>query len=227
MSRVAFQKKHVKKVFVCVEQQVAVPTKRLGATAKPIKVNANVQSMLKPVPREKNVKTECVVSDALLIYLLFFISLMKYYFRAWMYSCILIFIEAAQYFLTYKNKLCAGNGVDDLEKCKESLSQIKKAIPHARGVWFTDTEIASDWPKGCYLVASSGSVLFNEHATGSNHGSARHICKGPGKKYIQRSTSIRLIKEFDLSEKGICFIHFIHSHIHCPVLCWKMGEIIR
>ena len=110
-----------------------------------------------------------------------------------MYSCILIFIEAAQYFLTYKNKLCAGNGVDDLEKCKESLSQIKKAIPHARGVWFTDTEIASDWPKGCYLIASSGSVLFNEHATGSNHGNARHICKGPGKKYIQRSTSIRLI----------------------------------
>ena len=74
MSRVAFQEKHVKKVFVCVEQQVAVPTKRLGATAKLITVNANVQSMLKPVPREKNVKTECVVSDALLIYLLFFIS---------------------------------------------------------------------------------------------------------------------------------------------------------
>ena len=72
MSRVAFQEKHVKMVFVCVEQQVAVPTKRLGATAKPIKVNANVQSMLKPVPREKNVKTECVVSHALLIHLLFF-----------------------------------------------------------------------------------------------------------------------------------------------------------
>ena len=78
MSRVAFKKKHVKKVFVCVEQQVAVPTKRLGATAKPIKVNANVQSMLKPVPREKNVKTECVVSDALLIYLLFFISFLLF-----------------------------------------------------------------------------------------------------------------------------------------------------
>ena len=71
MSRVAFQKKRVNKVFVCVEQQIAVPTKRLGATAKPIKVNANVQSMLKPVPREKNVKTECVVSRASFIYLLF------------------------------------------------------------------------------------------------------------------------------------------------------------
>ena len=105
------------------------------------------------------------------------------------YACILISIEAAQYFLTYKNKLCAGNGVDDLEKCKESISQIKKAIPDAI---FKATEEASDWPKGCYLVASSGSVLFNEHATGSNHGNARHICKGPGKKYIQRSTSIRL-----------------------------------
>ena len=185
MSRVAFQKKHVKKVFVCVEQQVAVPTKRLGATAKPIKVNANVQSMLKPVPREKNVNTECVVSDALLIYLLFFISL-KYYFRAWMYSCILIFIEAAQYFLTYKNKLCAGNGVDDLEKCKESLSQIKKAIPHARGAWFKDTEDASDWPKGCYLFTSGSvnEVYFNEHATGSSHSDARHICEVQGKLLI-------------------------------------------
>ena len=74
MSRVAFQKKHVEKVFVCVEQQVAVPTKQLGATAKPIRVNANVQMMLKPVPREKNAKTECVVSHALVIYLLLFIS---------------------------------------------------------------------------------------------------------------------------------------------------------
>ena len=72
MSRVAFQEKHVKKVFVCVEPEVAVPTKRLGATAKPIRVNANVQRMLKPVPREKNVKTECVVSRASFIYLLFF-----------------------------------------------------------------------------------------------------------------------------------------------------------
>ena len=71
MSRVAFQKKHVKKVFVCVEPEVAVPTKRLGATAKPIRVNANVQRMLKPVPRKKNVKTECVVSRASFIYLLF------------------------------------------------------------------------------------------------------------------------------------------------------------
>ena len=35
MLRVAFQEKHVKKVFVCVEQEVAVQTKRLGATAKP------------------------------------------------------------------------------------------------------------------------------------------------------------------------------------------------
>ena len=74
MSRVAFQEKHVKKVFVCVEPEVAVPTKRLAATAKPIRVNANVQRMLKPVPRKKNVQTECVVSDELFIDLFFLLQ---------------------------------------------------------------------------------------------------------------------------------------------------------
>ena len=108
------------------------------------------------------------------------------------YACILIFIEAAQYFLTYKNKLCAGNGVDDLEKCKESISQIKKAIPDAI---FKATEEASDWPKGCYLLTSSGSLYFNKHATGSNHSLARHICKGLGKTNIKNSTSILLSLE--------------------------------
>ena len=103
----------------------------------------------------------------------------------------LFFIEAAQYFLTYKNKLCAGNGVDDLEKCKESISQIKKAIPDAI---FKATEDASDWPKGCYLLTSSGSVYFNKHATGSNHSSARHICKGLGEKQSKFSFGSFIIK---------------------------------
>ena len=79
--------------------------------------------------------------------------------------------------------------VDDLEKCKDSISQIKKAIPDAI---FKATEEASDWPKGCYLLTSNGSVYFNEHETGSNNSLARHICKGLGKKNILNSTSIFL-----------------------------------
>ena len=48
-----------------------MPTKRLGATVKPIRVNANVQRILKPVTRAKNVQTECVVDDALFIFYFF------------------------------------------------------------------------------------------------------------------------------------------------------------
>ena len=88
--------------------------------------------------------------------------------------------------------------MDDLEKCKDSISQIKKAIPDAI---FKATEEASDWPKGCYLLTSSGSVYFNEHDTGSNHSLARHICKGLGKKNIQNSTSIFIIKHLFFLEK--------------------------
>ena len=53
-----------------------MPTKRLAATAKPIRINANVQRMLKPVPGKKNVQTECVVSDELFID--FFSSILRF-----------------------------------------------------------------------------------------------------------------------------------------------------
>ena len=159
MSPVAFQKKHVKKVFVCVEQQVAVPTKRLGATAKPIKVNANVQSMLKPVPREKNVKTECVVSDALLIYLLFFISVEK--------NLICLkkgYVLSISFIVTFTAQSYVGRWERAQDKCKSdctiSSNENIRCIVKCNGV--------SKWSSNYTVLAST--VVWDGDSTGAIFG---------------------------------------------------------
>ena len=157
MSRVAFQEKHAKMVFVCVEQQVAVPTKRLGATAKPIKVNANVQSMLKPVPREKNVKTECVVSDALLIYLLFFnifnlICLKKGY------------VLSISFIVTFTAQSYVGRWERAQDKCKSdctiSSNENIRCIVKCNGV--------SKWSSKYTVLAST--IVWDGDSTGAIFG---------------------------------------------------------
>ena len=81
-----------------------------------------------------------------------------------------------------KDKTCEDDEViNDLETCKESVSEIKKLIPNAE---FRRQENRPDWPKGCYLYVLGGVKwgIFNEDLTGSNHVNARPICQIQGMK---------------------------------------------
>ena len=81
-----------------------------------------------------------------------------------------------------KDKTCEDEEViNDLETCKDSVSEIKKLIPNAE---FRGQENRQDWPKGCYLYIALGKKwgFFNGHQTGSNHANARPICQVQGMK---------------------------------------------
>ena len=80
----------------------------------------------------------------------------------------------SRYILADYNKLCEDNAVNDLEKCRDSVSEIKNIVPNA---FFKRTEVDDKYPKGCYLWRQKGAVYFNEHGTGSKHRKARQICK--------------------------------------------------
>ena len=82
------------------------------------------------------------------------------------------------------NGICEANAVvNNLQTCKDAVSEIKKLIPNAH---FKNNFASANWPKGCFLFANSdkyhGRVFFNEHHDGSNNGNARPICHVRGMK---------------------------------------------
>ena len=83
-------------------------------------------------------------------------------------------IEKSGYILAETNKLCKENEVENLEKCRSAVSEIKNVVPNA---FFRKTEVDERYPKGCYLYVPKGAVYFNEHGTGSKNRKARQICK--------------------------------------------------
>ena len=78
------------------------------------------------------------------------------------------------YILTDTNKLCQDNAVENLEKCRGAVNEIKNVVPNA---FFKRTEVDKHYPKGCYLYVPKSAVYFNEHGTGSKNRKARQICK--------------------------------------------------
>ena len=78
----------------------------------------------------------------------------------------------SRYILADYNKLCEGNAVNDLEKCRDAVSEIKNIVPNA---FFKNTEVEHKYPKGCSWLERTNQGQKLASADRSSDRSAENI----------------------------------------------------